>query len=193
MTLPILTLEPPRSGWWPITVHWQGAEFIDCASCVAYDPFIDLIVWFEAILLEQLPAAWCNNGEEVQWPILAEAVGSGQIRLTLHPRFIGAGFKYNLAEKESYPVQMSGTVDARSFVATWYRTLRESLASETFILDEWDADLRLLDYARIDALLAGASAPDAWLADYGDDHARWNRSVHLTRQLFARMEEQIKP
>jgi hypothetical protein len=190
--LPILTLQPPSAGWWPITVHWQSVEYTDWASCVARDPFIDLIVWFEAILLGQLPAVWYNNGEEVQWPILAEAMGPNQIHLTIHPR-ADAGYKYTLAEKDSYPVLMSGSVDARAYVASWYRIFREHLANQDFAPEEWDADLRLLDYSRIEALLAEESAPDAWQEDYVDDQARSSRSVLLIRQIFARMAAGIVP
>lgn len=181
---PLLTLEPPAAGWWPMHIDWEGERYSEWPSCTPFDPFIEMIVWMEAILMDALPAVWQVNIEEIQWPILAERAGANTIHLTLYGKLLGAGFRFDLDKRDEYPVLASGIVNGREMVENWYESFIQAISNESnFVLEEWDADLRRLDTSRLQALLAGQPIDETWRSDYLNAKARWDRSVKLVRQL----------
>ena len=182
---PLLTLEAPKSGWWPMHIDWQGERYSEYPSSVLRDSFIEMIVWLEAILMDALPAVWQIDSEEIQWPILAEKVGPETIRLTLYGKASGAGFRFSLDERSEYPVLASGIVNALQMVSAWYESFIQTINNEDiFVVDEWYADLRQLDTSRLLALLAGQPIEDTWRSDYIDARTRDDRFVKLWKPLI---------
>ena len=182
---PLLTLEAPKAGWWPMHIDWQGERYSEFPSCVGQDPFIEMVVWLEAILMDALPAVWQVHMEEIQWPILAERAGPEAIRLTIYTRMGGFGFRFNFDERNEYPALASGIVNARQMVDSWFESFTQAINNENiFVLEEWDVDLRRLDTSRLRALLAGQPIDETWRSDYLDAKARWDRSGLLGRQAL---------
>ena len=185
ISLPLLTLKPPNAGWWPMHIDWQEERYTEWPSCVLRDPFIEMVVWLEAILMDALPAVWQVNIEEIQWPILAEKAGPETIHLTLYGKMLGAGFQFDLDRRNEYSTLASGTVSARQLAGIWFESLSQAISRNDFVApEEWDNDLRRLDTSRLRALLAGQPIDDTWRPDYIDEKARWDRSVKLARQVI---------
>ncbi len=137
---------PPKSGWIKIVITYKEKNIPICSSIV-FDPYPALLDWLDKVFKNELPARWHINEEGIFIDFVADIDEFGKTRL----RVIGEQREEEYEDETVYTFidDPSLTEIAKEI----YRSFREMLASE-FDPKEWGADIRTLDWERIDKYLS---------------------------------------
>ncbi len=137
----------PRCGWIEIVVACRG-ERIPIHSSSVFDPYPEFLIWLEHLLRRELPARWHIFEEDSYIDLVAERRGAA-CYLTLSGKQRGDEY-----EDDNFYIFMDEEVDLDAVAETFYCSFHEMLRRR-FDPKEWaSADLRLLDWSRVDKYFA---------------------------------------
>jgi len=138
---------PPESGWIRIILTYKGKD-IPIYSSSIFDPYPALLNWLEKVFENALPARWHIDEEDTFIDFVADVDDAGKSRLQL----IGQQRDEEYEDQRVYTfIEDPNLTEIAKEI---YRSFRDMLANE-FDPKEWGADIRMLDWERLDKYLSG--------------------------------------